>query len=291
VTAVTALKAEDASDAPEPKKAPVLLLHGLTGAPGDLQVITKHLRRSGYTVETPMLPGHGVDEKGLLKTGWRDWLAAAEKDLLRLTANGEPAVVGGLSMGAVLALALAARHPGRVKGLTLFATTLRYDGWVVPKNAWLIPFGAYIPLVNRYRFKERPPYGIKDERLRAKMEEMLLSGALAEAGLPFMPGRSLAENLRLIRKVKRELHHVVAPMLVVHAVEDDITHIRNVEAMVACVKGPVTKLYLTDSYHLVTVDRERAHVAKAAQAFLDDLCGLTGQAPNAATVRRALQHA
>jgi carboxylesterase len=252
-------------------KPPVLLLHGLTGAPGDVQVITKHLRRSGYHVDTPMLPGHGVDEKGLLKTGWKDWLAASERDLIRLTPDGSQAFVGGLSMGAVLALALAERHPQRVKGVVCFAPTLRYDGWIIPKNAWMIPVGAYVPIVNRYRFKERPPYGIKDERLRAKMEEMLLGGALADAGLPFMPGRSLAQNLSLIRNVKKDLGKVTAPMLIVHATEDDITNIRNSEFLATAVRGPVRKLYLHDSYHLVTVDRERAKVAKATQEFFDEV--------------------
>ena len=256
---------------PAAEKPPVLFLHGLTGAPGDLQVMTKHLRRLGYTVHTPMLPGHGVDEAGLLKTGWKDWLAAAEQDLLRLTANGETAFVGGLSMGAVIALALAAKYPDRVKGVVCYAVTLRYDGWMVPKGAWFVPYGAYVPVVNRYRFKERPPYGIKDERLRAKMEEMLFSGAIADAGLPFMPGKSLAENLSLIRYTKRLFSQITAPLLVVHAREDDITNIRNADDLASKVAGPVRKLYLDDSYHLVTVDRERAKVAKATDAFFDEV--------------------
>jgi carboxylesterase len=259
------------SEAEAALKPPVLMLHGLTGAPGDLQVITKHLRRVGYAVETPMLPGHGLDEKDLLKTGWKDWLNASEEALERLTADGGQAFVGGLSMGAVLALALAARHPDKVKGVVCYAVTLRYDGWIVPKMAWFVPYGAYIPILNRYRFKERPPYGLKDERLRAKMEEMLFSGAVAEAGLSFMPGKSLAQNLSLIRYVKRLFKKIETPILIVHAREDDITSIKNADKMAAKVKGPVRKLYLDDSYHLVTVDRERAKVARATEAFFDEL--------------------
>ena len=253
------------------EKPPVLLLHGLTGAPGDLQIMTKHLRRLHYTVDTPMLPGHGVDEAGLLKTGWKDWLAAAEEALLRLTADGGKAFVGGLSMGAVIALALAAKYPDRVMGVVCYAVTLRYDGWIVPKGGWFIPYGAYIPIVNRYRFKERPPYGIKDERLRAKMEEMLFSGAIADAGLSFMPAKSLAQNLSLIAYTRRQFSKITAPLLIVHAREDDITNIRNAEHLATKVKGPVRKLYLDDSYHLVTVDRERAKVAKATDAFFDEV--------------------
>lgn len=250
----------------------VLLFHGLTGAPPELQAISRALRRAGYEVETPLLRGHGADEKTLLKTGWRDWLAGAEDELLRL-ASGGPVFVGGLSMGAVLALALAQKHPDRVKGLVLMAPTLKYDGFNVPSYGhWLLPLGARTPAIRFYRFMEKPPYGIKDERLREKVAEMMFSGTSSDAGLPFMPGRSLAENLRLIAKVEAHLSAVVAPALIVHAVEDDVTHIRNAERLAASLSGPVETLWLHDSYHLVTVDRERNKVAQATVEFFDRVC-------------------
>jgi carboxylesterase len=253
-------------------KSPVLLFHGLTGAPAELQAITRALRRAGYAVETPMLPGHGVDEATLLKTGWKDWLAAAEAELVRLSEQG-PIFVGGLSMGAVLALALAQRRPERVKGLALLAPTLKYDGFNCPSYAWILPLAAMTPVVRFYRFMEKPPYGLKDERLRKRVAEMMFFGAASDAGLPFMPGRSLAQNLKLITMVKKRLKEVQAPALIVHAVEDDVTHVRNARRLAASLSGPVRTLYLEDSYHLVTVDRERAKVAQATVAFFDELCG------------------
>jgi carboxylesterase len=269
-------------------KPPVLLLHGLTGAPADMQTITRHLRQNGYRVEVPMLPGHGVSEAELLKTGWRDWLAGAEAELLQITEGGGRAFVGGLSMGAVLALSLAILHPDRVAGIVCFAPTLRYDGWVIPRGSWLIRLGSHIPLLNRYRFHERPPYGIKDERLRAKMSELLASGALTEAGLPSMPARSLAQNLDLIRWTKRRLDQVTAPLLIIHSTHDDITHVRNADWLADAVRGPVQKLYLEDSYHLVTLDRERNKVAKATLAFFQAL-GAADQAPLASSPKHKVQ--
>lgn len=254
-------------------KPPVLLFHGLTGAPAELQAVSRALRRAGFDVETPMLPGHGVDEKTLLKTGWKDWLGAAEAELIRMSDEAQgPIFVGGLSMGAVLALALAQRHPERVKGLAILAVTLKYDGFNCPPYAWFLPYGAHIPLIRFYRFMERPPYGVKDERMRAKIEEMMFSGAATDAGLPFMPGKSLAENLRLVAMVESRLADVYAPALIVHSVEDDVTDIKNARRLAASVSGPVTTLFLEDSYHLVTVDRERA---KVAQAVIDFFTGLS----------------
>lgn len=254
-------------------RAPVLLFHGLTGAPAELQAVSRALRRAGYAVETPMLPGHGVDEKTLLKTGWKDWLGAAEAELLRLSDQaGGPVFVGGLSMGAVLALALAERHPERVKGVASLAVTLRYDGFNCPSYAaWLLPLGAKTPAIRFYRFMERPPYGVKDVRMRAKIEEMMFSGSSTDAGLPFMPGRSLAQNLKLVAEVERHLEDVVAPLLVVHSVEDDVTDISNARRLAAKVSGPVQTLWLENSYHLVTVDQERVKVAQTVIDFFDSL--------------------
>lgn len=252
-------------------KPPVLLLHGLTGAPAELQSVSRALRRAEYRVETPLLPGHGADEKTLLRTGWRDWLQGAEDALLDLSER-EPVVVGGLSMGAVLALALAQRHPHRVRALALLAPTLRYDGFSCPPGAWLIPLAARTSVIRFYRFMERPPYGIKDERLREKIVDMMFSGTTGDAGLPFMPGRSLAENLKLIKSVEARLHEVTAPALIVHAVEDDVTDVSNARRLAATLAGSSQLLLLEDSYHLVTVDRERLKVAQAVVNFCDALC-------------------
>ena len=135
----------------------------------------------------------------------------------------------------------------------------------------LLPYGRHIPFLNRIRFKEHPPYGIKDERLRARVAEMLFSDNVKDVGLPTTPGISLFENLELVKRVVRDLPKVKAPVLIVHATEDDITHIRNAEKIARMVSGPVRKLYLEDSYHLVTVDRERVKVALATVKFCEDL--------------------
>jgi carboxylesterase len=249
----------------------VLLIHGLTGVPAEMQSIARGLRRAGFEVETPLLPGHGVDEATLMKTGWRDWVGGAEAELLRMTADGSKAFVGGLSVGAVIAIALAERHPDRVAGVLSLAATFRYDGWSVNKLIVISPLFRHVPFVNQVRFKEHPPYGIKDERLRAVVAEMLFSDNVKDVGLPSTPGISLVESLDLVKRVERDLAKVTSPVLVAHAIEDDITHIRNAERLAARVSGPVRKLYLDDCYHLITVDRQRGKVMQGVVDFCRDV--------------------
>ena len=255
---------------PAPDKPPVLMIHGLTGTPAELLSVTRALRIAGHPVEAPMMAGHGVDEATLSRTGWRDWLGGMQDELIRLSADG-PVFVGGLSMGAVLAMALAQGFPERVRGLALYAPTLRYDGFACPWFTPLLPALASTGLMRAYRFAERPPYGLKDERLRAVVSEMMLTRSSPDAGLAGTPGKSLADSIHLNRRVERRLEAVTAPALLVHPVEDDMTDIANSRRLAGRLGGPVRTLWLEDSYHLVTVDRQRNEVARATVGFFDDV--------------------
>src|SRR6266704_4039890 len=142
----------------------VLLIHGLGGTPLELKSIARGLSASGFTVHCCQLAGHCGSEPDLLATGWRDWFASVEKALAVLEQRCSTIVVGGLSMGAILALRLAAVHPIRVHGLALYAPTLWYDGWAIPWYGFMLRMFISTPVAQRYRFMEREPYGIKDER-------------------------------------------------------------------------------------------------------------------------------
>ncbi|TFU16464.1 alpha/beta hydrolase [Thermus tengchongensis] len=80
----------------------LLLLHGFTShsllALGPLPEV---LRKAGFGVSQPTLPGHGTRPEDLLRVRWRDWLEAAQGTYPKLP---EPKGMIGLSMGALLAL-------------------------------------------------------------------------------------------------------------------------------------------------------------------------------------------
>jgi len=66
---------------------------------------------AGFTVELPLLPGHGTSIEDMVTTRWADWSAAAERAYEELAARCSAVVVAGLSMGGTLTLWLAERHP------------------------------------------------------------------------------------------------------------------------------------------------------------------------------------
>ena len=115
-------------------------------------------------------------------TTWSDWYRSVEEEHGRLKARCDTIVVGGLSMGAILAIHHAAMHPNAVSALTLYAPTLWLDGWGVPWYAGLFKLVKMKWCADYFAFAERDPWGIKDRRLRALIEQAIKSGDSSRAG-------------------------------------------------------------------------------------------------------------
>ena len=95
----------------------VLLIHGLTGTPTEMKPVAKRLTKQGFSVMCPALAGHCGSVSDLKKSKWQDWYGTIERSFEALKAAGHTQVyVAGLSMGALIALVLAAEKGGRVDG-------------------------------------------------------------------------------------------------------------------------------------------------------------------------------
>ncbi|MGH8115917.1 MAG: alpha/beta hydrolase [Rhodanobacteraceae bacterium] len=251
-------------------RAGVLLIHGLTGTPAEMRFVGKGLNRAGFTVYGMQLAGHCGSEADLLKTGWRDWARSVREGADRLRREVDHLFVAGLSMGSVLALNLAIERPQWVDGLGLYGSTLFYDGWTIPRMArlsFMLPLVCGLGLFKQRRFMESFPYGIKDERVRLRIAGAMLDGQSETAGLPGNPWPSLAEFHKLVWHVRPRLEAVRAPTLLMHAANDDIASVRNARVIERAVSGPTQTVLLDDSYHMITVDRERDKVIARSVDF------------------------
>jgi carboxylesterase len=261
----------------------LLLLHGLTGSPTELGYLAYNLRhRGGHAVRCPRLVNHGQPLGVLSRTTWQELYGSAKDAFLEARgaarASGVPLVVGGLSLGAVMALMLAAEFPDDVSGAVCLSPTLFYDGWNVPWYHKLIPLVNYTPLKYFSYFRESEPFGLKDEELRRKIAaqygRMSLrdSADAAALGYAHFPVRLFCEVLPLIARCKRALPAVTCPVLLIQAANDDMTGPRNSEFIRERVGSARSELVLLkQSYHVVTADLERAAVADHLQRFCGSL--------------------
>ncbi len=252
----------------------VLLIHGLTGTPNEMRIIAKGLNKAGFTVYAMQLAGHCGTEADLCKTTWQDWYQSVETAAELLNDKVDHLFVAGLSMGAVLSLKLAEERPDMIKGVMTYATTFRYDGWSLPFYAkhlfFLLTWFKKLGIFQHKAFFEEPPYGLKDEKIRKVVSDSMLGGDAASAGLASNPYPALAEMQWLARDVRKNLPKVTAPCLIMHSSNDDIANIdTNARVIEKNVSGPTVFIPLDDSYHLITIDRERKVVIEQSVDFVE----------------------
>lgn len=265
----------------------ILLLHGLCGTPAEMRYVANGLARAGHTVYCPQLAGHGGTEADIKASTWQDWYASAEAALIDLRKDCDTVIVGGLSTGAVLSLLLAARHPDKVQGTALFAPTLWLNGWLIPWYTRLFRLVSVKAMANLIRFPDLHPHGIKDPRIREFIRNALFSGDGSEAGLPSTPGGAVLEHRWLVAQLRRELANVAQPTLIVHPREDDYADLDNAHFLQRELKGTVDMVVLEDSYHIVTVDRQRHIVVDRTKTFVEQVLSRLNDGTQKAALRAA----
>lgn len=251
----------------------VLMLHGLLGNPLEMQYIGKRLQKAGYTVIIPLIPGYGYATgagQSYRTADHHAWYRDVVQHFEQLKRSHKTVSVAGLCIGAVLALRLAMERGDEIAALSLLSTTLAYDGWSLPWYRFLLPLAYYTPARYLYAYHERHPYGLKNENLQRWIaREMKVSGSSA-AGASRLSAEGIFQAHRLIKEVRRGLGQVRTPALIIHAEEDDVSSTASADFVDSHIGSTSKrKLILHDSYHIITLDNEKEHVADATLAFFD----------------------
>jgi carboxylesterase len=254
-------------------KVGVLLIHGLTGTPTEMKQFGKVIARQGFTVACPEMAGHCSTIEALTKTKWLDWYKSIEAAFDALKEECEHVFIAGLSMGALIALLVAAKRKNQVAGVILLSTTFFYDGWNVSKfkRKVLLPIVLYSPLKYFLQWEETAPYGIKDERTRALVHAILENRdnqAADKIGYFKTPATVILESVRMIKATKKSLKEVVSPTLIVHSTEDDMASLKNAHYTQANIASKtVETFFVDDTYHVLTLDKRKDDVAKRTARF------------------------
>ncbi|MDE1990310.1 MAG: alpha/beta hydrolase [Betaproteobacteria bacterium] len=250
----------------------VLLLHGLYGTPQQLQYIGRKLNvAGGYTVRIPNIQGYSVFDEPVPRetTHWEHWLEQVDAQFQELKREHGEVSVAGLCIGADLSMELAIRRSSDLHALCLYSAPLRYDGWNVTRLRWLKFLGYYTPARFLVSLTERPPYGLKDERIRQWVATQMAKRGTSALGSSQSPLTGVYQSERLMKDVRRNLHKITAPTLIMHAVEDDLASPRNAEVIARGISSPqVRKVLLENSYHIITMDFEKERVAQETLEFV-----------------------
>ncbi|CDZ76614.1 Polyketide synthase PksN [Legionella massiliensis] len=248
----------------------VLLFYGLNGSPLEVLDLAKNLNEAGYSVEIPLIEGYHYDVKKKIFNRSESWIRDALGIFYSMNSRYKSVALCGLSLGAVVALRLAELLQNKPSALLLLSTALFTDGWSTDWKRSLIPLVYYSPLRYRLSLPETEPFGIKNLERRAYSAKLMQEKSVSISGGAQISFYDIYQARRLAKVAVRNLSLVTCPTLIMHAKEDDIASLKNIEVIAGGISSSVVEqTILEDSYHMITVDNEKELVMEQCRDFLD----------------------
>ncbi len=220
----------------------VVLIHGYTGVPSHFIPLAEELNAAGYTVVGPRLAGHGTSMEDMASTGATDWLASARKTIAKV-ADHDRLHLGGLSMGGLISLVLAAESGAAT------VTTINSPVIVRGKRLYLTPLARFF-----IKKVEWPDEGLPDVD-----EEML------RYWLPY-PGFYTSTTTGLLSLMRRGVmaaRKLDIPALVIQSKTDETVDPRSGRILHRMLGEKSRLVWLEHSIHNATLDRERDKIKDA----------------------------
>jgi len=235
-----------------------LLIHGLTGTPYEMRYLGERLAARGVRVRGVKLAGHAALPEELGAVGYDNWYESAVNGLEELRQYGEPIVVVGLSMGALLAARLTADQSETIAAMTLLA-----PAFFLPTSTTLALRalrGILGSIVERIYLFNPGASDIHDAAARSVHPNCRL-----------MPLSAPMELLDLSALVRPMLARITQPALVMHARRDHTCPMRKNVGYAMKHLGSVEKraVELDESYHVITVDSEKERVVGEVAEFVE----------------------
>lgn len=229
----------------------VVFVHGISGSPAHFREMAEHCAEAGFTARGVLLPGHGTKARHLRRVTWHDWYDHCATEIRTLQRTHRAVHVVGYSIGAALALELAAGE-GTLGRLVLLSAPMNPR-----QSAALMRIGLGFHARFFPRFHANPPRFIDDTG-----EEFYYVYKTA-------PSTIYRTMLDLVAHAKRTVLRVENPTLIVQSRTDKAIGAASGVWTYRRLAAPEKRLMmLPESDHAVMLDEARYQVFAAAHAWL-----------------------
>lgn len=240
----------------------VMILHGFTANLDSVRALFGPVGRTGLKLVTPLLRGHGKPSPEELRgVTWLDWLADAERALTNAAGHDGKLIVIGHSMGALLALQLAARHPGMIDSIVLATPAVRMVSLLAPGR----PFNFLAPLLSMliHRWDLKACF--------AEPEHAIMPKQYAWA-----PTRAILSMFDLVRSTRAIMPRVIAPALIIQARNERIVRPESADIVMHSISTPPDDkrvVWLEKTDHQIFCDCERDLAVSTVATFIAQRTG------------------
>lgn len=239
-----------------PSRDAALLIHGFASTPAEMRPVAERLAKMGIHAYAPLLPGHGGTVHDLEATPWPQWYDAVAEHARTLAARHERVFGVGFSAGGALMLRLAALEPSLLSGLATLAAPVALSGF---GRAYTLARGIGLDRV--LRFWPKPLRDIRDPEARRSYPS-----------LPKLSLRAVGSLAELLKDVRARLRDVTTPLFVAHSTRDHTVSSRSAKTILANVSSEKREvLWLRESFHVITVDRDKDLLLDALERFFREL--------------------
>ena len=228
----------------------VILVHGFTATTVEVRPLADELAKEGYSVIAPLLPGHNTTPKDLNKIIWEEWISSVENVLEKALDSFEKIIIGGESMGGLIACYLAARHES-INGVLLYSPAL-----FVPK----LRLSGFI--------KYFRPFMPKAARKNGDINTEIFPWK----GYTVNPTSAANQLYKLQRVVRINLHNIVQPVLIIQGKNDRTITPENSKYIYEHIGSKDKKLVIMEnSGHCVLLDQDFQIMLDYSKNFISGL--------------------
>ncbi|MCM1567273.1 MAG: alpha/beta fold hydrolase [Candidatus Dehalobacter alkaniphilus] len=228
----------------------ILLIHGFTACPIDMKPLGERLKNWGYTVQAPLLPGHGTSIEDLKKTSWQDWERAVAEAAEQLKKTCQRVLAIGHSMGGLLALSLAAQ--GRIDGAVSINAPIIYVDEKLHQAESLIGKIEYVGKPHK------------------TAEISLNSEGIPHFSYIQVPVISFISLNQAIERMKGKLPQISCPTLMVQSMADGTVHPSSGEFIQKSIGDRYCDaVYWKDEDHYLPLSAARDELAQKIREFIE----------------------
>ena len=178
-----------------------ILVHGLSDTAFAMRDLAVSLSNLCFESRILLLPGHGTRPADLMVVDHEDWLDHVEAAVLQAGRENEVVVIAGFSLGAALAVTVAAEWPGQVDAVIGLSPAYRLRSNFLARQArWVAAFRPWLDLGPREDFAR---YGA-------------------------MPTRGIASTMAVLGRMEARVGRqgaVRTPWLVVQSEDDEVVDV------------------------------------------------------------------